>query len=124
MLTQHLSQKKISKKDFDWSLKRLSLILQPFLPHISEEIWSKLNNKSLCINEIWPEEKNILKETELSIAVQINGKTRHIMKFENSISKDNILEIVKENEKIEKYIKGKKILREIYVPGKIVNLVL
>ncbi len=124
LLTQHLSQKKISKKDFDWSLKRLSLILQPFLPHISEEIWSKLNNKSLCINEIWPEEKNILQETELSIAVQINGKTRHIMKFENSISKDNILEIVKENEKIEKYIKGKKILREIYVPGKIVNLVL
>ena len=78
----------------------------------------------MCINEIWPEEKNILKETELSIAVQINGKTRHIMKFENSISKDNILEIVKENEKIEKYIRGKKILREIYVPGKIVNLVL
>ena len=99
------------------------MILQPFVPHISEEIWSNLGNKTLCINENWPMEA-VKKKTSINIAIQINGKTKEVIQVENKISKAEILEIVKNNNKIKKNLMGKNVFREIYVPGKIVNLVI
>ena len=68
--------------------------------------------------------EDIKKKTKLKIAIQINGKTKEIIEIEDKITKENVLEIVKNNEKIKKNLIGKKIAREIYVPGKIVNLVI
>ena len=99
------------------------MILQPFVPHISEELWSNIGNKTLCINENWTLE-NVEKHSELKIAIQINGKTKEIMKIDDKFSKEKIIEIVKDNDKIKKNILGKIIIREIYVPGKIVNFVI
>ena len=118
-----LSKNKLSKDGFEWSLKKLSIILQPFVPHISEEIWSNLGNKTLCINEYWVDEK-VKEKINIKIAVQINGKTKEIMEINDTISKDELLELAKNNDKIKKNIMDKKIKREIYVPGKIINLVI
>ena len=123
ILNDALIYNKLSQKDYKWSLERLSIVLQPFVPHISEEIWSKLGNKTLCINQNWQLE-DVKKKSELKIAVQINGKTREIVEIDNNFSKEKVLEIVKSNNKIKKNLLGKKVLREIYVPGKIVNLVI
>ena len=123
ILNEKILRNKLSEKDFEWSLKKLSIILQPFVPHISEEIWSGIGNKNLCIEEKWITE-NAKQETQLKIAVQINGKTREILEISNkNISKDKIIEIVKSKDKIKKNLLGKNIKREIYVPGKIINLV-
>ena len=92
------------------------------MPHISEEIWSCLGNDSLCISEVWPEEKT-KRKIEINLAIQINGKTRQIIKIDEGLTKESILDIIKNNEKIKKNMSGKKIIREIYIPGKIVNLV-
>ena len=115
--------KKLSKKNFKWSLKKLSIILQPFVPHISEEIWSNLGNKTLCINENWVDER-VSKIIKLKIAVQINGKTKEIIEIEDKISKEAVLELLKTIIKLKKILLGKNIKREIYVPGKIINLVI
>ena len=123
ILNESTSKKLLSKKNFEWSLKKLSIILQPFVPHISEEIWSSLGNSSLCVSERWVEE-NIKRQTKLKIAAQINGKTKEIFEIDDNLSKEEILETIKRNEKIKKNLNGKKIIREIYVPGKIVNLVI
>ena len=123
ILNGSLVNKKLSQKDLEWSLKKLSIILQPFVPHISEEIWSQLGNTDLCINEAWQKE-SVKKKVNIKIAVQINGKTKEIVEIEENISKENILKLIKENEKIKKNISGKNIKREIYVPGKIINLVI
>ncbi len=123
ILNNALSTLKLSKKDFQWSLKKLSIILQPFVPHISEEIWSNLESKSLCINELWITE-DVKKKAKVKIAIQINGKTKEIIEIDDNIPKEKVLNIVKNNQKINKNISGKNILREIYVPGKIVNLVI
>ena len=77
----------------------------------------------MCINEVWPIE-NVKKDLNLKIAVQINGKTREIVEIDKNTEKHEVIQIVKDNEKIKKSIMGKKIVREIYVPGKIVNLVI
>ena len=106
----------------EWSLKKLSIILQPFVPHISEEIWSNLDGEGLCVNEKWLNEE-VTKKSKLKIAIQINGKTKEIIEIDEKLSKESVLQIVKSSDKIIKNLSGKNIIREIYVPGKIVNLV-
>ena len=123
ILNNSVLKKQLSEKNFKWSLEKLSIILQPFVPHLSEEIWSSLGNKTLCISESWPVE-DVKKKTSIKIAVQINGKTKEIIQIEDKVSKEEVLEIVKNNNKIKKNLIGKNVIREIYVPGKIVNLVL
>tara|TARA_X000000950_G_scaffold284717_1_gene388513 strand:+ start:673 stop:3186 length:2514 start_codon:yes stop_codon:yes gene_type:complete len=123
ILNDAISKKLLSKNKFKWSLNKLSIILQPFVPHISEEIWSSLGNSTLCINQSWINE-DVQKKIKLKIALQINGKTKEIIEIDEQLSKENILEIVKNNQKIKKVLSGKKIIREIYVPGKIINLVI
>ena len=122
ILNDVILKNKISKKDLEWSLKKLSIILQPFVPHISEEIWSNLDGEGLCVNEKWLNEE-VTKKSKLKIAIQINGKTKEIIEIDEKLSKESVLQIVKSSDKIIKNLSGKNIIREIYVPGKIVNLV-
>ena len=123
ILNEALNSRILSRDNFKWSLKKLSIILQPFVPHLSEEIWSGIGSDTLCINESWPEEK-IDKRAKVKIAIQINGKTKEVIEIDESIKKEGVLDLVKNNEKIKRNIKDKKLIREIYVPGKIVNLVI
>ena len=118
-----LSKKRLSKENFKWSLMKLSLILQPFVPHISEEIWSFVGDNSLCVNQRWPVEE-IKSELNLKLAIQINGKTKEIIEINSNFEKDDVMKIIKENKRVKKNLLGKEIIREIYVPGKIVNLVI
>ncbi|MDC2992582.1 leucine--tRNA ligase, partial [Pelagibacteraceae bacterium] len=122
ILNSSILEKKLSRMGFEWSLEKLSIILQPFVPHISEEIWSNLGNKKLCINERWPIE-DVKKKTKIKIAIQINGKTREIIEIDDNISKEAVLETVRKIDKIKNKLLNKNIVKEIYVPGKIVNLV-
>ena len=122
ILSNSISKNKMSEENFKWSLGKLSLILQPFIPHISEEIWSNIDNSNLCINQRWPVEE-VKKKTKFKLAIQINGKTKEIIEIDDSLSKQMVLEKVKNSDKIKKNISGKNIIREIYVPGKIINLV-
>ena len=124
LLTDSVNQELVSKKDFKWLLNKLSLILQPFLPHISEELWQSLENSDLCINQQWPVEKVIEKNTKVNIAIQINGKTRRVIEVKKDLEKNAVLEIIKKDKKMDKYIKDKKIVKEIYVSNKIVNFVM
>ena len=123
ILNDSILNKKLSKNNFLWSLEKLCIILQPFVPHISEEMWFKIGNKGLCVNEAWPTE-SVKKKNKSKIAIQINGKTREVIEIDSSLTKDGVLEIIKNNNKIKKSLVGKNIQREIYVPGKILNLVI
>ncbi len=124
LLNNSVSDKAISKSDFEWSLKKLSLILQPFLPHISEEIWHNINGDGLCINADWPVENISQENTKVKIAVQINGKTRGIIEAERTLAKNQVLKIARDDKKVYKYLENKKIIKEIYVPDKIINFVI
>ncbi len=123
VLSSALAKKNLSNEGFEWALKKLSIILQPFVPHISEEIWSNLGSKTLCINENWINE-NVRKKVKSKVAIQINGKTKEVINFDENISKEEIIIVVKNSDKIKKHLVGKNVQREIYVPGKIVNLVI
>ncbi len=123
ILNDALSKNKLSKSDFEWSLRKLSLILQPFVPHISEEIWSNLKSESLCIDQMWIKEE-VKKKIKINVAIQINGKTKEVIEIDESFKKEDVLDILKNNKKINKILLGKSIKREVYIPGKILNLVI
>ena len=105
-------------------LKTFIKLLNPFAPHLTEEIWSNLGEKSFLSLAKWPEydeEKTV--ENTVEIAVQINGKVRTTIQIAKDISKDDAIANAKADSKIQEAIAGKQIVKEIYVPGKIVNIV-
>ncbi len=103
------------------TLETLAVLLCPFAPHLAEEMWEKLGHDTTVFESSWPEyDEEAMKEDEIKIPLQINGKTRAILHISASADKDTILAKGKE-------LLGKKFssepVKEIYVPGKIVNFV-
>jgi len=101
-------------------------LLAPFAPHLTEELWSKIALKTTSIHKSsWPiYDKQKIKNEEITIAIQINGKTKEVIKVKTGLNKDSLMNIVKANPKIKAYLKAKTIKKEIVIPDKIVNLVL
>ena len=103
------------------TLQTAIILLAPFAPHVSEELWSQLGNTGSVFDNTWPEyDEDKMKDSEIEIAVQINGKTKGTLMIPAEASKDQVLSIVKET--MADKITGT-IIKEIYVPGKIVNIV-
>ena len=71
---------------------------------------------------MWTVEE-VKKKIKAKLAIQLNGKTKEVIEIDEKFSKEDVLEIIKNNKKINKILLGKNIKREIYVPGKILNLV-
>ncbi len=99
-------------------------LLCPYAPHISEEIWEMTGGKGLLSLGKWPEydEAKTVDDT-IEIAVQICGKVRSTITVSKDIGKDDAIATAKADEKIAAMLEGKTIIKEIYVPGKIVNIV-
>ena len=116
--------KSASKKCLFESFRTIALLLQPFTPHLSEEMWKKLGENKLAISEKWPKiNEKIIKKTN-KIAIQINGKTKEIIEFSNGASKEEVQNIALKNKKIEKLLENKKISKVIFVPERVLNIVL
>ena len=99
-------------------------MLSCICPHIGEELWSILGHDGTIAYEPWPvyeEAKTI--DDAIEMPVQINGKVRSVVSVPNNADKDTILAIVKSDEKVNQAIEGKTIVKEIVVPGKIINIV-
>ena len=71
-----------------------------------------------------PKRKTIKTKTKFNIAIQVNGKTRSVLEIENSLNEDAVFEIAKKDKKISKYINNKVIIKKIYVPRKVLNIVI
>lgn len=105
------------------SYKLLTLILAPFAPHITEELWHQLGNKTSIHLEKWPEyDENLIKEETLIYAVQINGKLRDIIEVGSEAEEDEVKEKALESANIKKWLEGKEIKKVIFVKGKLLNI--
>ena len=99
-------------------------LLAPLAPHICEELWERLGNKASIVESGWPQfDATKLVEESVKIIFQVNGKYRGDARVPADITKKEILSIAKKNERVQCFIDGKLIKKEIYVPGKIVNIV-
>ena len=119
-----ITKKSVSKDCLLNSFKKLTLLLQPFVPHLSEEMWKELKGSGLAINHKWPESKGLPTKTFCNIAIQVNGKTKEVIQFDIGSKKEHVQKIALEQSRVKKIIINKKIDKIIFVPEKILNVVL
>jgi leucyl-tRNA synthetase len=105
-------------------LEKFVLLLAPFAPHLAEELWQKLGHNNTITFESWPEydPEKLGRETVLIVG-QVNGKIRTKLEVERDFDEEKLKNMVKEDEKVKKYLDGKKIVKEIVVKNKLVNIV-
>lgn len=117
-----LSQLKCHNKEL---LEQVVILLNPFAPHISEELWSLLEHTNSVCDAAWPQvNEAYLVEDEQQLTISFNGKARFQMNFAATASSDEIQAITLQDERTIKYIDGKTVVKVIVVPKKIVNIVL
>ena len=119
-LVNEMTQKGCNKAE----LKTLTILLNPFAPHVTEEMWQVMNYGGMVNEAKWPEyDDEKIKENSVEIVLQVMGKVRSRMTIPVDMPKDDVIAAAKQDAKIAELIDGKTIKKEIYVPGKLVNIV-
>lgn len=107
------------------TLESLLVCLYPFAPHMVEELWQKLGHRKMVMLEKWPKyNEKLAKEEIIQMPVQINGKLRATITVDKDIPQAEALEIAKKNSLVSKHLEGQEIIKEIFIPGKIINIVI
>ncbi len=120
LLNEIVAKKSITRGE----MKTFMLLLNPFAPHITEEIWQTQNFGGMLNEQKWPEyDESKCVENTVEIAVQVNGKLKARMTVSVDASKEDAIAQAKEQENVKAAMEGKNLVKEIYVPGKIVNIV-
>ncbi|MAX09268.1 MAG: leucine--tRNA ligase [Candidatus Marinimicrobia bacterium] len=122
MSSSIISSKALSEKNKSYIYKMIA----PFAPHLGEELWrSDLNNDNSIFESEWPKyDPEVVIDSTINIAVQVNGKLRGSIEVDKGINKEVILSMSKNIDNVKKYIDSGALVKEIYVPGKIVNFVI
>jgi len=115
----------ISSDGIDMESKKIMVrLIAPFAPHTAEELWERLGQKYSVFDEEWPKfDDKYLASAEIEIPVQVNGKLRAVIRAAADEGKEKILERAKNEPNVKKYLEGAKIVKEIYVPGKLAGFV-
>ncbi len=113
-----------SKKIWKEVLDKVILLIAPFAPHIADELWEIIGNKTFTFEEEWPTfEEELTKEHKMNLVVQINGKIRETIPAKIGLPKEEYEKLAFDSEKIKKAVEGKEIVKVIVVPNKLVNIV-
>lgn len=109
---------------YGYAIRNLILILSPFIPHISEEMWQAVGGQGLASEQNWPsyDEAAMIKD-RLEIVVQINGKIKDKIEINVDAAREEIENTAMNTDKIRELLDGKNIIKVIVVPGKLVNIV-
>jgi len=113
--------KPIKKEILIENYKKILILMNPFIPHFSNECLNTINENQIC----WPKiSKEDLIEDNINFVVQINGKKRAILKVKRDVIEKEILEIIKTNLEIKKFLKDQVIKKSIFVPNRLINIIL
>ena len=107
------------------AIESILLMLAPITPHLCQHLWWQLHPSESIVDKKWPEaEKILLEDDTLNIAIQINGKLRSEIEINKNTSEEEVKSTALLDDKIKKYLEDKEVRKIIYVPGKILNIVL
>ncbi len=113
-----------SRKIWKEVVEKTVLLLSPFAPHVADELWSMIGNKTFTFEEKWPEfNEELTVENSFNLVIQVNGKVRDMIPAKIGISKEEAEKLAFESEKLKKFTAGKEIVKVIVVPNKLVNIV-
>ena len=123
-LSKAVSDNLTNTEVFDHGLKTLLKLMAPVTPHVSEELWSRLNNPYSIHQQSWPEIDNeAVLEEEITLIVQVNGKVRERLIVPANIDAKNAKSQALSSENVQRHLDGKEPQKVIYVPGRLVNIV-
>ena len=106
------------------AIEKNILLLAPFAPHMSEELWQQFGHDDSIHKDSWPTwDKELVKEDLITVVVQVNGKLRAELILSADASKEELITAAATDEKVNSYIKGKEIRKTIVVPGRLINFV-
>lgn len=120
----------VKNKTGVWPLSKNNLgyflrLLEPFAPHLAEELWESLGQSEFLARTNWPVyDPNLLASDTFTLAVQINGKLRTSLEVSSTASESEIIALATADENVSKWLVEKEIVRSVYVPGKLLNLVI
>ena len=114
-------EKDIKKEILLENLKKIMLMLVPFVPHLANECLQNLNAKS---SHKWPEilQKEIA-NLKIKLVIQVNGKTRDVIEIDRDMEEKKVINLIRKKDKIKNFLKGKEIVKHIYIKNKLINLV-
>ena len=116
--------KNISKVVKTEALENLLILLSPFAPHITEELWERIGKTQSIHLMPWPEyDEEVLIEDEIEIVIQVNGKVRSRINVQRNIGKQDMEQMALSDDKVKDFLKDMKIVKTIVIPGKLVNIV-
>ncbi len=119
----HISNTDTSHVSID-IIKKFLIILSPFAPHLTEELWEKLGHKVSIFKEEWPKyDKKLVIDANVTIVIQVNGKLRDTIEVERGIDEKELRLKIEDLPAVKKYINGKEIKKFIYIKDKLVNIV-
>jgi leucyl-tRNA synthetase len=120
ILVNKISEEGISQAD--WT--KFVQILSPFAPHLAEELWERLGYTESIFKQSWPKfDSNKLKEDTFELVVQVNGKLRARITVPRDIDQAQAQDLAQKEDRVQKFLQGKGVRKVIFVPGKLVNLV-
>ena len=119
--TTELGQQKCCSRAI---LEPMAVLIAPFCPHIAEELWEALGKTTSVCDAQWPElNEDYLVEDKVKMPIQFNGKVRFTMEFPADASKESMIEAAMNAPEAAKFLKGMQVVKQIVVPGRIINLV-
>lgn len=128
IFVNHLYDFKNKNNSWPLTLKNLELfirILEPFAPHLAEELWERIGNKESILKSSWPEyDKVLLQDDSFTLAVQINGKIRATIEAPADIIEEDAKELALADLNVKKWLDGKEIVKVVYVKGKLLSIVI
>jgi leucyl-tRNA synthetase len=109
---------------FYYSIKSLILLIAPMAPHLGEELWEMAGGKPSVFDQRWPDfDEKALDLDKITMVVQINGKLRGSFNVPSDITEESFYHMASEDDRIGKHLVDKKVLKRIFVPGKLLNIV-
>jgi len=127
-LTNYLGKVKelgtVAPECWEWCRDNLLLLLAPTAPHLAEELWQRIGHDYSIHNQSWPRwDETLAKDEEITLVVQVNGKLRDRITAPPSITEAEAKELALARERVKPYLEGREIARIIYVPGRLINIV-
>jgi leucyl-tRNA synthetase len=109
---------------FNKAIETMLILLNPFSPHITEELWSELGHEDRLYNKSWPVcDESALVKDEIMVVLQVNGKLKDKLMLPNNSEKEVVEEAARASDRFKEATEGREVVKVIYVPNKIINFV-
>jgi len=123
-MVKYNEQSEPNKKVLNEATRTLLILSSPFIPHLTEELWSKLEEKESIHRQSWPVyKKEMAKAEEITLIVQVNGKVRDRITVPEGVSEEEMKEAALASDKTKSFLEDKEVIKTIVIPKKLVNIV-